>query len=130
MPSLTDRLRALVGRRPKLKQTAKPPARKTNSILPPSERAALIADAMAIYRQNAVGVRGVIEGALKQLRDHPPNIRDEGAYARLFSIYQAYLALRRLMNHRERRYLVLAGLREWLEQRPAPPTAGRKVVRR
>jgi hypothetical protein len=36
------------------------------------------------------------------------------------------------MNHRERRYLVLAGLRAWLEQKPnrAPPGVKRLVVKR
>ncbi|MDX2142131.1 MAG: hypothetical protein SFV19_02140 [Rhodospirillaceae bacterium] len=76
MPSLTDRLRTLVGGPAKKGPGAKSTAQKTNSVLPPTNREALIADAMAIYRQQAAGMRGVIEYALRQLRDKPPNIRD------------------------------------------------------
>lgn len=133
MPSLTDRLRTLVGGTARPGANVKPSAQKSKSLLPPSQREALIAGAMAIYRQQAAGMRGVIEDALRQLRDKPPNIRDADAYARLFSIHRAVLGLRRLMNHRERRYLVLAGLRELLEQKPRPDPSKaprRKVVRR
>lgn len=89
-------------------------------------------NAMALYRKNAAGMRGRIDEALKQLKDEPLNLRDVDSMTRLLSIRRAFLDLRRLMNHRDRRYLVLAGLREWLEQTPkvAPPGVKKLVVKR
>lgn len=107
------------------------PAPKHNSVLPPSEREALIANAMALYRKNAAAMRGVIEGSLKQLNDNPPKPSDYEGLTRLLSVRQAYMTMRRLMNHRDKRYLVLVGLRELLEQKGlvAPPGVKKLVVK-
>ncbi|MBL8643943.1 MAG: hypothetical protein JNK21_08410, partial [Rhodospirillaceae bacterium] len=102
---------------------AKTAAPKQKGVLPPSEREALVKEAMTLYRANAGQMRGVIEGALKQLKDTPPNPNDLDALTRLLTVHRAYLDMRRLMNHRDRRYLVLAGLRELLEQKgPVAPS--------
>ncbi len=113
-----------------------PPAKKPpaphKSVLPPSGREALLIEAMALYRKNAAMMRGVIDGAIKQLHDNPPNPNDFEGMTRLLGIRRAHLDMRKLMNHRDRRYLVLAGLRELLEQKGkvAPPGVKKLVVRR
>jgi hypothetical protein len=126
MPSFTKKLFQALGVGPKPKPRAKPPAPAV------AEREALIKNAMELYRANAPGVRGAVDQALTQLRDQTPNFNDIDSVARLLRVYRANLDIRRLMNHRDRRYLVLAGLREWLEQKPllAPPGVKKLVVKR
>jgi hypothetical protein len=126
MPSFTKKLFQVLGLAPKPKLRAKPPAPAA------VERDALIKNAMGLYRAHAPGVRGAVDQALGQLRDQTPNFNDIDSVARLLRVYRANLDMRRLMNHRDRRYLVLAGLREWLEQKPlvAPPGVKKLVVRR
>ena len=77
-------------------------------------------------------MRGVVDEVLQQLKTTPPNPNDEDSMRRLLGIHQAHRDLRKLMNHRDRRYLVLAGLREFLEQKPlvAPPGVKKLVVKR
>ncbi len=112
------------------KPKAAPP--KQVGVLPPTDRDALVKNAMDLYRANRAQMAGVIDQALKQLKDQPINLHDVDSMTRLLGIRKAYLDLRRLMNHRERRYLVLAGLRELLEQKPkvAPPGVKKLVVKR
>ncbi len=110
----------------------KAPPPKQKGVLPSSEREALVKNAMDLYRANRAHMSGVIDQALKQLKDAPINLHDVDSMTRLLSIRQAFLAMRQLMNHRERRYLVLAGIRELLEQKPkvAPPGVKKLVVKR
>jgi hypothetical protein len=120
----------LKGAAPPAKPKAPPP--KQVGVLPPTDREALVKNAMDLYRANRAQTSGVIDQALKQLKDQPINLHDVDSMTRLLGIRKAFLDMRRLMNHRERRYLVLAGLRELLEQKPkvAPPGAKKLVVKR
>ena len=128
MPSFTKKLLRAIG----VGEKSTPKTKRAIPATAASEREALIKNAMAIYRTHAPGVRGVIEQALLQLRAKAPNFNDVDSVSRLLRIYRAYLDLRRLMNHRDRRYLILAGLREWQEEKPAVAPEGVKkmVVKR
>jgi hypothetical protein len=130
MPSFKKAILGALGVKPKAAPPKPKPAHK--SLLPPSQRAALIAEAMDLYRRIAPGMRGVVDEVLAQLKTKPPNPNDEDSMRRLLGIHQAHRDLRRLMNHRDRRYLVLARLRELLEQKPlvAPPGVKKLVVKR
>jgi hypothetical protein len=128
MPSFTKKILGALGVTPKQPLKPKPAAPTYKSLLPPSERMAHIDQIMAVYRQNAPAVRGMIELTLKQMRDRPPNPKDPDSVRRLLGLYRANLDLRQLMDHRARRYLVLVGLRELLEQRPAVAPPGVKKL--
>lgn len=129
MPTFTKKILGALG-----VKSAAPLKPKPKPALPPgvSERKMLIDEAVALYRQNAAGMRGVVDSALKQLHDKPPNPNDLDSMTRLLGIRRAFLDMRRLMNHRERRYLVLAGIRELMEQKPkvAPPGVKKLVIKR
>lgn len=132
MPTFTKKILGALGLKRSPPPKPKKPATSSKTGPPSSERAALIANAMALYRQNAAMMRGIIDGALKELRDKPPNLHDVDSVTRLLSLRRAELQMRKLMNHRDRRYLVLTGMRELLEQKPkvAPPGVKKLVVKR
>lgn len=130
--SLKDSLTGLFAKKPPPKKTA---AKKQTTVLAPSRRAEMLEWAAQIHRGKAAMARGEIDGALKQFRAKPPSLRDVDALARMMRITRAESELRRLMNHREWRYLVLAGVRQLLIDAPpeapsptAGPKPGRKVV--
>ncbi len=132
MPNFIKKTLKAIGLKSAEPPKPKPPAKKQVGVLPPSEREALVKHAMDLYRANRAQMSAVIDNALKQLRDAPINLHDVDSMTRLLSIRRAYLDMRQLMNHRERRYLVLAGIRELLEQKPkvAPPGVKKLVVKR
>ncbi len=120
-------LRTLFGGKPKPK--AKRPARKT--VLPPSERAALLKDAMAAHRKGRSHVRDVLERQLDELRAKVPRPgKDPEATARMLTLHQADGALKRLMTHDLKRFLVLVGIRELLDDAPPPPKTTRSLPKR
>ncbi|MCB2107332.1 MAG: hypothetical protein KDE14_06500 [Rhodobacteraceae bacterium] len=128
--------RLLGGKRPA--KSAKAVVKKSNTVLAPSQRKELIEWAVHIYRAKAPMARGEIERTLKDSRTKPPKLGDPDALARLLRIHRAETDLRRLMNNREWRYLVLAGMRQLLLEGPdgdqSSPTrakpARRTVVKR
>jgi hypothetical protein len=100
--------------------------------LPASRRSEMIDWAVQVYRGKASMARGVLDGALAGFRAKPPHPGDVDALARLLRIHRAERDLRRLMNHREWRYLVLAGIRQLLIDAPPPATERprRTIVKR
>ena len=131
MPSFTKKLLQALGVKPTAPK-AKPKALAHKSLIPPSPRDGLIREALDLYRQHSPAVHGQLDATLKQMRDKPPNVNDIDSLKRLLSIHSANQAVRRLMNHRHRRYLVLVTLREMMEQNrePTPPVPKRAVSRR
>jgi hypothetical protein len=130
--SLKDSLKGLFGKKPPPK---KPAPKKQTTVLGPSRRAEMLEWAAQIHRGKAPMARGALDGALKEFRAKPPNPGDVDALTRMMRIVQAESGLRRLMNHREWRYLVLAGVRQLLvdapPEAPTPPAAAktaRKIV--
>lgn len=139
--SLGDTFKKMLGKKMLGAAPAKAASRRTppaKTALAPSRRAEMIDWAMQIYRGKAGMGRGVLDGALAGFRAKPPSMNDPDALARLLRIHRAETEVRRLMNHREWRYLILAGLRQLLveapsEQKAAPstaPPARRTIVRR
>jgi hypothetical protein len=132
MPNFIKKTLKAIGLKSAEPAKPKKPAPKQIGVLPPTDREALVKTAMDLYRANRAQMSGVIEAGLKQLRDAPINLHDVDSMTRLLSLRKAYLDMRQLMNHRERRYLVLTGIRELLEQKPkvAPPGVKKLVVKR
>lgn len=144
--SLGDTFKRMLGKKmPGEKRLGAVPAKATarqalpaKTALSPSRRAEMIDWAMQIYRGKAGMGRGMLDGALAGFRAKPPSMNDPDALARLLRIHRAETEIRRLMNHREWRYLILAGLRQLLidappEPAPLPPAAKQArttVVRR
>ncbi len=130
MPSFTKKILDALGVRSSSRKIK--PATKPAGGPQVAERLALIQNAMEIYRNNAPVMRGRVEAALGELKDTTPNFNDVDSVTRLLAIHRANLDIRKLMNHRDMRYVVLVGLRYLLEQKPksAPPTAKKPVVSR
>lgn len=131
------RLKGLLGggKKPAPKKTA---ASKTYNA--PSNRAEVIAAAMAIHQRERAHAQEVLEKALKELTAKPPRPSDIAAMTRLLSLRQAVLNMKGNMAHDLKRYKVLAGVKGLLEgkggaksaeSRPKeppgkPPSQGRK----
>ncbi len=119
-------LKKLFGSPPPRKPVARPSA-KTSSA-GKGDRAALIAEAMKIYREQHAQARGVLEKALVDFRAKPPSpLADREGMERLLALRQAQLDLGRLFAHDLKRFLVLVGIRQWLGEgralsRSAAPT--------
>jgi hypothetical protein len=121
-------LRALFGAPKPQKKTGSRPKQKT--VLPPTERAALLKEALAAHRAGRTHVRDVLEEQLKALRAKVPNpSRDPAAMEKLLTLSHADSALKKLMTHDLKRFLVLVGIRELLDEKQKPadrPRAGPK----
>lgn len=106
-------LRSLFGAPKPIKGAARPNKQKT--VLPASERAALLKQALAAHRAGRSHVRDVLEQQLDALRAKVPKPgRDPESTQRLLTLHQADGALKRLMTHDLKRFLVLVGIRELL----------------
>lgn len=126
-------LKALFGRKSKAAAKAgRQPARPTpKTVLPPSARAALLKEALAAHRAGRAHVRDVLEQELAELRAKVPRPgRDSAATERLLALHQADGALKRLMTHDLKRFLVLVGIRELLDEAEKPQKAARPVSKR
>lgn len=120
-------LRSLFGEKPKPK-VAKP---KQKTVLPPSERAALLKEALAAHRAGRSHVRDALERQLDEYRAKIPRPgRDPAATERMLSLQQADGALKRLMGHDLKRFLVLVGIRELLDEQAAAPKSTRALTKR
>ncbi|TAK99597.1 MAG: hypothetical protein EPO08_15905 [Rhodospirillaceae bacterium] len=82
-------------------------------------RAQLIHDALALHRDHGAPLRAALNKAVKGLEDRR-TLRDPEALARLLALAQAQRAMQRLFAGDLRRYLVLAGLRQWTGKEPVP----------
>jgi hypothetical protein len=86
-----------------------------------TDRAKVLAEAMAVYRREKAQMRAGLDDALKKIRDEAPKVlHDPEALARLLSLHRAHMELRRLMASDHKRFLVLTGMRELLEDEPKP----------
>lgn len=97
-----------------------------------------------MYRSRRGEMRGLLDGALAEMREKPPRTASEhDKLARLLALHRANLGLKTMMAHDLRQYLVLAGIRGLLEGIPAieapskprqiaadPKGASRKISRR
>ena len=87
---------------------------KTNGVAK-VDRATIIAEAMKIYRQQRAKARGVLDKAIAAFRAKPPSpLNDREGTERLLALRQAEMDLGRLFAHDLKRFLVLAGIRQWL----------------
>lgn len=104
---------------------------KQKTVLPPSERAALLKEALAAHRAGRSHVREVLEHQLDELRAKVPNpSRDPEATARVLTLTHANGALKKLMTHDLKRFLVLVGIRQLLDEKQQRPDRLRAVAKR
>jgi hypothetical protein len=121
-------LRALFGAPKPQKKAARP---KQKTVLPPTERAALLKQALAAHRAGRTHVRDVLESQLDALRAKVPDpSRDPDAVAKLLTLTQADGALKKLMTHDLKRFLVLVGIRQLLGEKQKSPDRPRPVAKR
>ncbi len=114
--------------KPTKKATARP---KQKTVLPPSERAALIKEALAAHRAGRAHVRDVLERQLNAPRAKVPNpTRDPDATARLLTLAHADSTLKKLMTHDLKPFLVLVGIRQLLDEKPKAPDRPPPVAKR
>jgi len=109
---------------PKLPVKAKGPAK--------DPRADLIKTALALHQTHGDALRASLTKAVSALEDRR-TLRDPEKLERLLSIVQAQRAMQRLFAGDLRRYLVLAGMRQWNGKEPSAqnaPAPRPKVVRR
>ncbi len=95
-------------------------------------RPQLIKDALALHETHGAALRAALTAELKHL-ENPRTLRDPNELQRLLALAQARKVMARLMNGDLRRYLVLAGLRQWSGREPQAPAAAapaKTVVRR
>jgi hypothetical protein len=119
------RLGGLLGGKPAPRPVAKAKAKTP-------DRAQLIADAMATHHRIGAPLRADLTKALKALEDRR-TLRDPEALQRLLALAQARKAIAGLLSGGLRRYVVLAGLRQWNEGAGGPggkPATGRVTARR
>src|SRR3954466_14666373 len=93
---------------------AKPPGKKTapaKTYNPPSKRAELLAEALAIHQRGREQTQEVLEKALRELAAKPPRPSDTAAMTRLLTLRQAVLAMRASIASDSRRPKVLAGIK-------------------
>lgn len=107
-----DRLKGLLGGKPK---PAPKKAAPSKTYKPPGNRAAIIAEALAIHRRERAHTQGVLEQALKELQSKPPRPSDLAAMTRLLSLRQAVLSMKAYVGHDLKRYQVLAGVKGLME---------------
>jgi hypothetical protein len=128
MPSF---LKRLLGGAPAKKPAKKAPSAKTYVTKGGPERAAVIAEAMDIYRRQRPVARGLLDQALREMRDKPAAaLRGREGLARALALHRAHVDLKRLFGHNLKQFLVLAGIREWLEEGKKAAPAPRAAVKR
>ena len=98
----------------------KKPQPKATTYLPgKGERAKVIAEAMAVFRREKKQMSAGLDEALAKIRAEAPKaLKDPEAMARLLSLYRAHVDLRRMMASDNKRFLVLTGMRELLDETP------------
>jgi hypothetical protein len=95
-------------------------------------RAQLIKEALALHEAHGATLRAALHADLKRL-ENPRTLRDAAELQRLLALAQARKTMARLLGGDLRRYLVLAGLRQWSGHEPVSPAVAapaKKVARR
>lgn len=122
MGSLTDRLKGLFGAKTAPKKSK--PSTKTN-------RAEVMAEAMAVYRREKGRMQDGLDKALADMRQEAPKLlRDPEALAKLLTLHKAHVDMRKLMDSDHERFLLLSGMREALgDPKAAKPSRKPKPTR-
>lgn len=129
MASFTDRLKGLFGGKAAKPQPKKAPAR--TYVVSKTNRAEVIADAMAVYRRERGNMQAGLDKALTELREQGPKLsRDPEALSRLLTLHKAHLDMRKMMANDHERFLVLSGMRELLGHPKAPKPAKKPPPKR
>lgn len=115
-------MRGLLGGQGKTAQQKRPISRanpgKTNNA--PSNRAEILAAAMAVHRRERTQALEILERTFKDLKSKPPKPSDLAGMTRLLSLRRAVLSIKGHMAHDLKRYKVLAGLKGLIgDGRPA-----------
>lgn len=122
---------AKAGRRDAARKAAKGAGNAPGPALPSGARAALIRDAMAAHRAGRAHVRDVLERRLDDLRAKVPNPgRESDGAAHAQGPARDEAAVKRFMAHDLKRFLVLVGVRDLMDQAPAAPSARRPAAKR
>jgi hypothetical protein len=115
-------LKGLFGGKPEPKKKA-PPGKTAKTYNAPTNRAEVIAAAMAVHRRERAHAQEVLQKALHDLQAKPPRPTDLAGMTRLLSLRQAVLSLKGHMAHDLKRYQVLAGVKQLMESaKPAAKT--------
>ena len=113
MASLTDRLKGLFGGKKASPKKAKPPAK--TYVVSKTNRAEVMAEAMAVYRREKGRMQDGLDKALADMRKEAPKLlHDPEALARLLTLHKAHVDMRKMMASDHERFLVLSGMRELL----------------
>ncbi len=128
--SFTDRLKGLFGAKKKSPpKKAKTPAK--TYVTSKTNRAEVIAEAMAVYKRERGQMQSGLDKALADLRAQAPKLlHDPQALARLLTLHKAHMDMRRMMASDNERFLVLSGMRELLGDPPAPKMPVKKPGKR
>jgi hypothetical protein len=120
MASITDRLKGLFGAK-KTPAKKMPPAK--HYVVSKTNRAEVMAEAMAVYRREKGRMQDGLDKALADMRKEAPKLlHDPEALARLLTLHRAHVDMRKMMTSDHKRFLVLSGMRELLgEDKPAKP---------
>ncbi len=122
IPAWRERIKGLLRGTP-----AKPSAaRKSPAEISPktyassdADRTEAIKQAMTVYRSRRGEVHGLLDKALKEMREKPPKaVSEHDELVRLLTLHRAHVVLKALMSHDLRQYLVFSGIRGLLEDVP------------
>lgn len=112
MASFTDRLKGLFGAK-KAPAKKRPPAK--HYVVSKTDRAEVMAEAMAVYRREKGRMQDGLDKALADMRKEAPKLlHDPEALARLLTLHKAHVDMRKMMASDHERFLVLSGMRELL----------------
>ena len=89
---------------------------KAKTYNPPSDRAALIAEAMAVYQKERANARGTLVQTFRELMAKPPKPSDIEGMTRLLQLRKAILALSDGLAGDSRRTKAAAGVRGLLAE--------------
>ena len=130
MASFTDRLKGLFGGKKKRLPT-KPKTSAKTYVTSKTNRAEVMAEAMAIYRRERGQMQAALDKQLAQMREDAPKLlHDPAALARLLTLHKAHMDMRKLMASDNKRFLVLSGMRELLGDPPDPKKAKKPPAKR
>jgi len=110
-------IKGLFGAKPKA--PTKKAASKTYN--PPSERAAILAEAMAVYHRERGKAHDVLERAFKELLANPPKPSDVEGMTRLLTLRQALLKMKDVASSDSQREKTLEGVKGLMKQKPKKP---------
>jgi hypothetical protein len=106
-----EKLRGLLGGKPPPRRKAAP----SKAYNAPTDRATIIAEAMAVHRRERAKVQGVLAQAFAALKANPPKPSDVAGMTRFLELRQAMLAMNRVADHDQQRRNVLAGVKTLME---------------